>query len=212
LLKADYSENSMSSYERLRERYASREVPWDHALPPPELMATLADFPAGRALDLGCGYGRATIYMAQAGWQVDGVDFVDLAVEEARRRATQAGVAGQICFHLGPVTDLHYLTGPYDLALDVGCMHNFDEAEMQAYRDELARLLRPGGLYLLFAHLRAEPIEYDDDGRPRWLPEELLYASFELAFQLERVEHGQTQMPDQEPWPSAWYWFRRRAA
>jgi cyclopropane fatty-acyl-phospholipid synthase-like methyltransferase len=200
----------MSSYERLRQRYTSGETPWDHELPPPELMAVLADLPAGRALDLGCGYGRASIYMAQAGWQVDGVDFIDLAVEEARRRAEQASVAGQICFHISPVTDLHYLSGPYDLALDVGCMHNFTEAELCAYQDELARLLRPGGLYLLFAHLRAEPIAYDDDGRPRWLSEELLYNYFTPAFQLERVEYGQTQMPDQEPWPSAWFWFRRR--
>jgi SAM-dependent methyltransferase len=137
----------MSAYERLRERYASGETPWDHELPPPELMATIEALPPGRALDLGCGYGRAAIYMARHQWQVDAVDFIDLAIEEAVRRAEQAGVAARIQFHVSPVTDLHYLTGPYDFALDVGCMHNFDEAALRAYRDELVRLLRPGGLY-----------------------------------------------------------------
>jgi SAM-dependent methyltransferase len=200
----------MSSYEQLRERYASGETPWDHELPPPELMATIEELPPGRALDLGCGYGRAAIYMARHQWQVDAVDFIDLAIEEAVRRAERAGVAARIQFHVSPVTDLHYLTGPYDFALDVGCMHNFDEAALRAYRDELVRLLRPGGLYLLFAHLRGEPVEYDSDGRPRWLSEKQLYTLFAPEFLLERVVHGETTMPDQPPWPSAWFWFRRR--
>jgi cyclopropane fatty-acyl-phospholipid synthase-like methyltransferase len=198
------------SYERLRERYANGETPWDHELPPPEVIAMLSHLPPGRALDLGCGYGRAAIYMAQQGWQVDAIDFIDLAIVGARQRAEQAGVSDQIQFHVGSVTDLHYLTGPYDFALDVGCMHNFDHEMLQAYRDEVARLLRPDGHYLLFAHLRAEPIEYDSNGRPRWLPEPLLYDLFTADFYLDQVEHGQTQMPDQAPWSSAWFWFRRR--
>jgi cyclopropane fatty-acyl-phospholipid synthase-like methyltransferase len=200
----------MSNYEQLRERYASGETPWDHKLPPPEIMATIEELPPGRALDLGCGYGRAAIYMARRQWQVDAVDFIDLAIEEAVRRAEQAGVAGRIQFHVSPVTDLHYLAGPYDFALDVGCMHNFDEAALRAYRDELDRLLRPGGMYLLFAHLRGEPVEYDSDGRPRWLSEKQLYTLFAPEFLLERVVHGETTMPDRPPWPSAWFWFRRR--
>jgi SAM-dependent methyltransferase len=200
----------MSVYERLRERYAAGQTPWDHELPPPELIATLENLPPGRALDLGCGYGRAALYMARRQWLVDGVDFIDLAVAGAINRAAEAGVAERVQFHVSPVTDLHYLSGPYDLALDVGCMHNFDENELRTYRDEVARLLRPGGLYLLFAHLRAEPVEYDVDGRPRWLPESLLHAYFKADFHLERAEHGQTQMADHPPWPSAWFWFRRR--
>jgi SAM-dependent methyltransferase len=203
-------DENRSSYEQLRERYASGETPWDHELPPPELMETVAHLPPGRALDLGCGYGRAAIYLAQCHWQVDAVDFIDLAIAEARHRAEQAGVLAQIRFHVGPVTDLPYLAPPYDFALDVGCMHNFDGEMLRAYRDELARLLRPGGHYLLFAHLRAEPVACDSNGRPRWLSEQQIYDLFMADFHLERVEHGQTQMPDRPPWPSAWFWFRRR--
>lgn len=200
----------MSNYDRLRQRYATGETPWDHELPPPEVIDTLAHLAPGQALDLGCGYGRSAIYMAQHQWQVDAIDFIDLAIAEAIRRAKQAGVDNQITFHTGPVTNLYYLSGLYDFALDVGCMHNFDEAALLAYRDEVARLLRPGGLYLLFAHLRAEPIEYDSNGDPRWLPEQWLHDYFTTDFILERAEHGQTAMPDRDPWPSAWFWFRRR--
>jgi len=33
---------------------------------------------------LGCGPGRASIYLARRGWQVDGVDFIPDAIELAR--------------------------------------------------------------------------------------------------------------------------------
>ena len=200
----------MSIYQRLRERYTAGDTPWDHELPPPELMATIERLTPGRALDLGCGYGRAAVYLARRGWTVDAIDFVDLAIAGAERRAAAAGVADLIDFHVSSVTDLPFLAGPYDFALDVGCMHNFDDRQLAAYRSELARLLRPGALYLLFAHLRAEPIEYDEDGRPRWLPETDLYDLFLPDFHLDRVEHGITTMPDRPPWSSAWFWFCRR--
>ncbi len=197
----------MGVYERLRERYEDGQVPWDHELPPPEVVAEMEKLAPGRALDLGCGYGRASIYMAQRNWQVDAVDFIDLALQEAARRARQAGVADKIQFHQSPVTDLPYLTGPYDFALDVGCMHNFNQIQLLSYRDELHRLLRSGGLYLLFAHLRNE--DNTEDESQRWLDEQQLLALFADSFVLEKVEHGITQVEDRPPWRSAWFWFRR---
>jgi len=186
--------------ERLTEMYASGPVPWDQLDPPPEVLAFAPSLPPGRALDLGCGLGRASIYLARLGWQVDGVDFIHQAIETARQRAQAAGVSG-VTFHLGPVTPLPHLTGPYDLVLDVGCVHNFSVDELIAYHAELLRLLRPGGVYLLFAHLS------EADGE-RWLWEPTLRRLFANGFRLERVKHGQTTVGD-ETWRSAWFWFRR---
>lgn len=197
----------MSNYQRLRERYEEGQVPWDNELPPPEVMAEVAELPPGLALDLGCGYGRAAIYLARHNWQVDAVDFIDIPLQEAARRAAEAGVQNRIQFHHSPVTDMPYLTGPYDLALDVGCMHNFSEIQLIAYRDEVRRLLRPGGRYLLFAHLRND--ENEEDESWRWVAEPLLLALFSDGFALEKVEHGLTQVADSPPWRSAWFWFRR---
>jgi cyclopropane fatty-acyl-phospholipid synthase-like methyltransferase len=139
------------------------------------------------------------------GWQVDAVDFIPQAIAEARQRAEAAGVTG-ITFHLGPVTSMPVLSGPYDLALDVGCAHSFDVAELTAYHAELKRLLRPGATYLLFAHLQAEDEPSDD---ARWLHDSTLLRIFADGFMLERAEYGQTTVRD-ETWPSAWFWFRRR--
>jgi cyclopropane fatty-acyl-phospholipid synthase-like methyltransferase len=142
-------------YERLKEMYAAGPVPWDHTDPPPEVLALIPTLPPGRALDLGCGLGRASIFMARHGWQVDGVDFVPQAIAGAKQRASQAGVTGA-SFHTGSVTDLSFLDGPYDFALDVGCAHNFPANELRHYHQALKRLLKTGAIYLLFAHLGPE--------------------------------------------------------
>jgi cyclopropane fatty-acyl-phospholipid synthase-like methyltransferase len=192
-------------YERLRERYEAGDVPWDEALPPPEVVAVAASLPPGRALDLGCGYGRAAIYLAGLGWQVDGVDFIEQAVDVARRRAREAGVA--VHFHLAPVTELAFLSGPYDLVLDVGCLHALADEEMAAYTAELRRLLAPGGRYLLFARLRVEDKEFEEG--PRGLVKAALYAALGPELLLERVDYGATAVEEKAPWPSAWFRFRK---
>jgi 2-polyprenyl-3-methyl-5-hydroxy-6-metoxy-1,4-benzoquinol methylase len=58
----------------------------------------------GRVLDLGCGMGRATIYLAQLGWKATGIDAGGRALRVARRRAATAGV--DVEFVEGDITQL----------------------------------------------------------------------------------------------------------
>ena len=196
--------------EMFVERYASGTVPWDDDLPPPELMALVQKQPAARALDLGCGYGRSSIYLAQHGWQVDGVDFVPQAVEVARQRAAAAGVADRVRFYAASVAELSFLAGPYDLALDIGCMHAMSETELISYRDGLLRLLPTGATYLLFAHLWGMA-EEESDG-PSWIKEERLLDLFASGFVVQHAEYGMTQVEDRPPWRSAWFNYCRVAS
>jgi 2-polyprenyl-3-methyl-5-hydroxy-6-metoxy-1,4-benzoquinol methylase len=80
------SEPQPSRFEMLQRRYQERNLPWDLPLPPPEIVALAGELPPGRALDLGCGVGRTAIYLAAAGWSVDGVDFVPEAIQMAEER------------------------------------------------------------------------------------------------------------------------------
>jgi len=199
-------EHQEKIYQRLNEFYASGSVPWDETLPPPEVLNWLAGRPPGRALDLGCGYGRASIYMARLGWEVDGVDFVPHAAAVAAERAREAGV--QIRFHIASVTDLGFLAGNYDFVLDVGCLHILDENGLMRYHRQLKRLLHAGGVYLLFAHLPEETAEQPENG-PRGIPEAVLRAAFSDGFELKKFERGITKVRDQDPWQSAWFYFQR---
>ncbi len=196
----------MTNFDRLLNLYETGSLPWDQPMPPPEVIALVATLPVGRALDLGCGLGRAALYLASLGWQVDGVDFIPQALVEAKARASAAGLTAKICFHQGAVTQLDFLHGPYDFVLDVGCAHGLAPHELKTYHRELYRLLKPGAIYLLFAHLNAAENEAEPQ---RWLDETHLKQVFAEGFRLEREEYGQTQVNDQAPWRSAWFWFKR---
>ena len=194
------------SLSRFAERYATGRVPWDDQLPPPEVQTLVSSLKPGRALDLGCGYGRTAIYLARHGWQVDGVDFVPQAIEEARRRAAGESVAEQIQFHKRSVAELGFLNGRYDLAIDIGCMHSLSPELQLAYRDELLRLLQPGAPYLLFARL-SHPEEPSEDG-PSGMAEADLQTLF-APFQYQKSEIGVTAGDDYQ-WRSGWFWYVRK--
>lgn len=198
----------MSNYDQMVERYESGPVPWDSDTPPPEVMDLVNNVKPGRALDLGCGYGRTAIYLAQLGWQVDGIDFVPQAVAEARLRAQKAQVAEKIHFHQASVAELDFLTGSYHLAVDVGCMHALETDELRRYAAGLRRLLAAEGQYVLFARLYSA--QTVPENGPRGVPDTSIRELFAEGFVLERVEQGETQVEDQPVWASAWYWFRRR--
>ena len=127
--------------------------PWDTQVTPPELVDFVAQHPPGRALDLGCGSGTNLAYLAQAGWQVSGVDFALKAVEAARRRLQRAGLAGDV--RVGDVTHLERIPGPFELVLDIGCYHSLNTAGRERYRAALERLVASGGSFLIYAHLKA---------------------------------------------------------
>lgn len=196
----------MSNFDRLLEFYEAGSLPWDQPTPPPEVLAIASRLSIGRALDLGCGFGRAALYLASLGWHVDGIDFIPQAVAEAKTRANQAGLADKTRFYQGSVTQLDFLHGPHDLALDVGCAHGLSLDDLRAYHRELLRLLKADAVYLLFAHLNDENAEPEAQ---RWLNEADLRQVFAAGFILEEVEYGQTQVGEQAPWRSAWFWFRR---
>ena len=200
------NDSEQSVYDRLAAFYESGDVPWDDKDPPPEVMAFLATVPVGQALDLGCGYGRAAIYLAAQGWEVDAVDFIPEAITEAAKRAAIAHV--DVRFHLSKVTELEFLTETYDFVLDVGCSHSLTFDELKVYWNHLKRHIRPGGIYMLFARLQDGSKDASQDGPPG-MDLQYLRTLYSEGFELEWMERGRTQAGDDDEWLSAWFRFVR---
>lgn len=174
-----------------------RNPPWDTGITPPEVLEFISQNPPGRALDLGCGTGVNAITLAQHGWQVAGIDFVGRAIRQARRKARQASV--QVDFRQGDVTRLDDLHGPFDLALDIGCFHSLSPAGRATYAANLERLLRPQGVFLMYAFV-APPGEVGMGLQTRDL--ELLERCLHLVNRNDGTDRGQR--------PSAWFTYQRR--
>jgi len=127
--------------------------PWDSGISPPELLDFIGQYPAGRAIDLGCGTGTNTITLAKAGWQVTGVDFAPRAIQIAKLKAKRANVQADL--RVADVTRLKGINGPFDLALDMGCFHGV--IDRKAYLDQLIRILAPNGFWLMYGFFKSDP-------------------------------------------------------
>jgi SAM-dependent methyltransferase len=130
---------------------------WQRDAPPEDLVALVegpSALPPGRALELGCGTGTDTIYLAGHGWDVTAVDMVPKALAAARRRASAAGVTPR--FIEGDVTrlpDLQVGDG-HDLVLDFGCFHTLPEDRRPAYVTGVSGAAAPGATFLLYGFKR----------------------------------------------------------
>lgn len=175
--------------------------PWDTGITPPEVAEAVEGPNAlmpGRALDLGCGTGTNSLYLARHGWRVVGVDLAPTAIRQARRNAKEAGLSVE--FHTADVTRLDFLQPPFDLALDIGCFHALDAEGWTHYRDQLCRLLRPGACFMLYAFGPRRGRLMDMGITP-----DEVRQLFDSEFQVLRVDRG----TDPSGPSAAWYWLER---
>lgn len=92
------------------------EKEWALSLEPNAILVELvSSLNAGRALDLGSGEGRNTVWLAQRGWRVTAVDFSCVAIEKAQRRAERCGLEPE--FVVADLNDFRPVPGAYDLVL-----------------------------------------------------------------------------------------------
>lgn len=105
----------------------------------------------GTALDLGCGTGDSSIYLAQHGWKVTGVDFVPRALDKARAKAADL----TINFVHADVTHLTQagIGADFQLIVDNGCLHNMSDGDRDAYVREVSAVAAPDALLLVLAFL-----------------------------------------------------------
>lgn len=112
-----------------------------------------APLPAGSAVDIGCGTGDSSIYLARHGWKVTGVDFVPKALDKARAKAAAAGVS--VDFAHADATQLSQagIGSGFQLIVDNGCLHNMADNDRDAYVREVSAVAAPEARLLIVAFL-----------------------------------------------------------
>lgn len=142
-----------SRHTLFRVFYATGFTPWD-GHPIPSMLRELvegSDRPPGSALDVGCGTGDSSIYLAQHGWQVTGVDFTPKALEKARAKARAADAV--VNFVHADVTHLRQagINGPFQVIVDNGCFHGMSDDDRDLYVQEISAAAAPGARLLMIA-------------------------------------------------------------
>eukprot|EP00929_Paragymnodinium_shiwhaense_P041589 TRINITY_DN21589_c0_g1_i1.p1 TRINITY_DN21589_c0_g1~~TRINITY_DN21589_c0_g1_i1.p1 ORF type:complete len:261 (+),score=52.99 TRINITY_DN21589_c0_g1_i1:43-783(+) len=195
-------------------------APWDSGKPSSQLehfvetsphWRSLADAAerAGRRIsccELGCGSGASTCWLAAKGFDSVGIDILEDAVEECRKRAAQTDGAAATRFMQGDVFDLDpalcyertqasqqpaskvpEAQPGFDFVYDSQCFHVVRQHnEADAVR-AIAQLLRPQGLLLVLTGNSKEP-----EAGPSVLSREELVGAFSSddLFELLDLQEG----------------------
>ncbi|MGE2724391.1 class I SAM-dependent methyltransferase [Mycolicibacterium pulveris] len=132
--------------ERWEQRYQSRPAPSVADARIPAAFAAYEDiFPAeGRALDLACGPGLASVWLARRGMQVWGVDVSPTAIDQARDLAARSGVGVRCRFDVVDL-DSGLPAGPL---VDVVVCHRFRDRRLD---QPIIERLASGGLLAISA-------------------------------------------------------------
>jgi ubiquinone/menaquinone biosynthesis C-methylase UbiE len=106
--------------------------------------------PSGTLVDVGCGNGKLLFEIAQAlpGLKLVGVDIAEQMLAQARENATARRIADKIEFKIGAAERLPFGDNTVDCVVSTLSLHHWANPEIVF--QELLRVLKPGGLFLVF--------------------------------------------------------------
>jgi SAM-dependent methyltransferase len=173
----------------------------------PGIVNLLKERGTKTVLDLGNGTGRHTVYMAQNGFTVYGMDNSPQAIQSAQEWLQAEGLTADLKY--GDITEpFPYPDAFFDGLISVQVINHGDNATVKRIADEITRVLKPGGvLFITVATLKNQAKTWEQiepntfmplDGREKGLlhhffvPEELreLFSGFDITdTHLDKGQH-----------------------
>ena len=151
-MKANYISHD-KTYQKVRAEGKQRG--WDTEKLLQESIASLENpkmvkhFPeSGKFLELGCGAGDTTLWFAQKGFDVSGVDISLTAIEWAKEKSVEQNIKAE--FHVGNVLDMkNYPDNSFDFVLDGHCLHCIIGDDRKLFFAGALRVLKPKGFFFI---------------------------------------------------------------
>lgn len=155
----------METAEQFWEKHYTSRRTWG-GRPNPLLVETAEPLSPGAALDLGCGPGGDTLWLARRGWQVTAVDISGTAVAAVGARAAELGVGDRVTAERHDLART-FPAGTYDL-ISAQYFHTPLPLDRGRTLRTAARALNPGGLLLIVDHGSTAPWSWNKDPDTRY--------------------------------------------
>ena len=179
--------------------------PWDIGAPQPAFAKLAAHGRLrGRVLDVGCGTGEHVLLAAEVGCEAVGLDIATSAIRLAEAKATERRLRAR--FIVGDARQLGSLGEQFDIVLDCGLFHVFDNEGRPPFVESLGQAVRPGGRYFMLCFSEDEP--------PGWGPRRVTPAEIRAAFvdgwNVETIEPTELHVTIRPEPARAWFVTIRR--
>ena len=152
----------------------------------------------GKLLEVGCGMGRNTNWLARHGFEVTGVDISSNAISEAKKRAKKINLSVRYQ-QLDILKKWPFATQSFDFVIDIVTSQLLTEKQRKSYTSKIFRTLKPGGKFLLYTLDRSVDRQAQGLLRKYPGPEEYTYkipqgGLIERTFTLKEIKKLYTPM------------------
>jgi len=173
--------------------------PWDIGRPQAEFVRLAESGEIrGKVLDVGCGTGEHSLFLAARGLEVRGVDSAARAIKKAKSKAS--GRRLTVRFDVEDALHLERLGVKFDTIIDSGLFHVFDDKERPKFTASLAEVLRPGGTYFMMCFSEHEP----NWGGPRRVTQAEIRASFGRGWRVNWIREARFETNGDAGHAKAW--------
>ena len=175
-------------WEDIYREHFLEEIPW-HEDEPAEYLVDLLnkrEIKIGVALDVCSGAGTNTVYLAEKGFDVTGIDISETATRIAEQRAEEVGVSKNCKFFSGDVLKFNIQKDKFDFIFDRGCYHHIPRKDKPKFAKIICDSLKKGGKYLLLCF---------SDKNPPWkknVSKEEIKENFSKYFDIGRIRDYST--------------------
>ena len=183
----------------------STTPPWDIGRPQPAFAAlAAAGSLSGDVLDVGCGTGEHALMASEVGCVTVGVDLSPTAIRLAEAKAKKRGTSAQ--FIVGDALHLESLPKQFDVVLDCGLFHVFDDDDRRSFVESLAGVVRAGGQYFMLC--------FSDDEPPGWGPRRVteaeIHSAFSQGWRVDSIEPAELYVTIRSDAVRSWFASIRR--
>ena len=166
-------------WEKVYSERSLAQIPW-HSDKPDQVFIELIESEKIRpcyVLDVGCGAGTDTIYLASKGANVTAIDISQEVITTARARAEKAGV--KVDFIAGDFLEVQFDDESFDFVNDRGCFHVINPLRREDFAAKVSRVLKGQGFYYL--RCRSDK-QVEWQGGPPTISQDVIYRTFSKFF------------------------------
>jgi len=101
----------------------------------------------GKALDIGCGKGRNSLYLAKRGFEIYGIDFSETSIGCGKEIAKEQSL--KVNFLCQSIFDFQDIPESFDFIYDSGCFHHMKPHRRNEYLKTILKYLKADGYFAM---------------------------------------------------------------